>query len=57
MTYLRVPETIIFLEICMILGQRQKSRRLQKMVEVRTDENIQILSKIVKCFTIVEPGT
>ena len=58
MTYLRVPETIIFLEICMILWSSFSSLMFYQYNEcdvgkgVRTDENIQILSKIVKLLSL-----
>ena len=58
MTYLRVPETIIFLEICMILWSSFSSSMFYQYnecdvdKEMRTDENIQILSKIVKLLSL-----
>ena len=59
MTYLRVPEKIIFLEICMILFWSSFSSLMFYQYDVcdvskklRTDENIQILSRSIKLLSL-----
>ena len=58
MTYLRVPEKIIFLEICMILWSSFSSLMFFQYnvcdvgKELRTYENIQILSRSIKLLSL-----